>query len=206
MKITKYEQSGFIFESDKGYKLAVDIGVYTPEDKLKDMDADFMIVSHIHGDHFSIPHIKAVDPEKLFINSECMESLGEEVIEADIQVIKSGDVVKFGDFGVTVFDVDHGPNVKVVPRENFGFLFEIDDKKVYFGGDIFYPSGIDVSLLEVDYALIPVGGFYTFGPEEALAFVRSFKKIGEIIPMHYEKTPETKDTFAGLVKDSFKIV
>lgn len=205
MKITKYEQSGFIIESDKGYKLALDIGVYTPVEKLKDIGADFVIVSHIHGDHFSVPHIKSLDPEKLFINSECLESLGEEVIEADIQVIKSGEVVQFGDFKVTVFDVDHGPNVKIVPRENFGFLFEVDDKKIYFGGDIFYPSGVDVSALEVDFAFIPVGGFYTFGPEEAASFVTTFKKIGEIIPMHYEKTPETKDVFVNLVKDKFKI-
>jgi len=33
---------------------------------------------------------------------------------------------------------------------------------------MFYESGIDVSELEVDITLIPVGAFYTFGPKEVL--------------------------------------
>ncbi len=81
------------------------------------------------------------------------------------------------------------------PKENFGFLIEVDGKKIYFAGDMFYPSGIDVTNLEVNVALIPVGGFYTFGPEEALSFVKQFKKIGEIIPMHYMKITETREEF-----------
>jgi len=30
MLLTKYEQSGFILETGKGFKLAFDIGTYTP--------------------------------------------------------------------------------------------------------------------------------------------------------------------------------
>jgi L-ascorbate metabolism protein UlaG (beta-lactamase superfamily) len=86
----------------------------------------------------------------------------------------------------------------VRPRENFGFLIEVDDKKVYFAGDMYYSSGIDVSNLEVDIALIPVGTFYTFGPREAVAFSREFKKIGKVVPMHYEKTPESAEEFIKL--------
>ncbi len=70
---------------------------------------------------------------------------------------------------------------------------------------MFYPSGMDVSKLEVDYAMFPIGTFYTFGPEEALSFAKQFKQIGKIIPMHYEKKPETKERFAGLVKDTFTL-
>jgi L-ascorbate metabolism protein UlaG (beta-lactamase superfamily) len=77
-------------------------------------------------------------------------------------------------------------------------LFEIDGKKVYFGGDIFYPSGMDVTNLEVDSALIPVGTFYTFGPQEALGFAKQFRRIGKVIPMHYQKNPETREEFIKL--------
>ena len=69
---------------------------------------------------------------------------------------------------------------------------------VYFAGDMFYPSGMGVSELEVAMALLPVGGFYTFGPEEAVAFAKSFKKIGKVLPMHYHKNPETKEEFIKL--------
>ncbi len=113
--------------------------------------------------------------------------------------VKTGDSIDISGIRVSFFEVDHGPNVTVKPKENFGFLIEADGSRVYFAGDMFYPSGIDVSTLEVDYALIPVGTFYTFGPQEAADFVKRFKNAGEIIPMHYHKKPETKDEFLSLL-------
>lgn len=198
MKLTKFEQSGFILETDNGHKLAIDIGSYTPIEKLGGISPDAMIISHIHGDHFSVEQIKKLSPKKIYLNEECIEALGEETISSEIIQVKVGDQIDIEGVKVQFFDVDHGPNVKVRPKENFGFLIEVDGKKIYFGGDIFYPSGIDVSTLEVDIALIPVGTFYTFGPQEALDFVKKFKRVGKVTPMHYEKTPETREEFVKL--------
>lgn len=198
MKLTKFEQSGFILETEAGFKLALDIGSYTSVEKLNGINPDAMIVSHLHGDHLSVEQIKALSPKKLYISNECIEVLGEESLTSEIVQIKSGTPLEIGDIKVQIFDVDHGNNIKVVPRENLGFLFEIDGKKVYFAGDMFFPSGIDVSNLEVDTALIPVGTFYTFGPQEALDFVKKFKRVGRVTPMHYEKNPETREEFIKL--------
>lgn len=198
MKLTKFEQSGFIFEADKGYKLAIDIGSYTPVEKLNEISPDAMLVSHIHGDHFSIEQIKKLSPKKIYLNEECVKALGEQELVSEIVQVKVGDKIDIDGIEVQFFDVDHGPNVKLRPRENFGFLIGVDGKKVYFAGDMFYPSGIDVSNLEVDVAMIPVGTFYTFGPQEALDFAKQFKQIGKVIPMHYEKTPETREKFIKL--------
>ncbi|MDB5194490.1 MAG: hypothetical protein JWN50_504 [Parcubacteria group bacterium] len=195
MKITKLEQSGFILEAENGYRLALDIASLTPIEKLEGITVDAMLVSHIHGDHFSPEHIKKLSPKKLYLGSECIEALGEEKLTSEIIEAKAGNEVDIEGIKVIFFEVDHGPNVGQKPRENFGFLIEIDSEKIYFGGDIFYPSGINVSALEVDKALIPVGGFYTFGPEEAASFAKQFKTIKEVIPMHYEKSPENKDAF-----------
>lgn len=209
MKLTKFEQSGFLLETDGGYKLAIDIGSYTPVEKLNGVSPDAMIISHIHGDHFSVEHIKKLSPKRLYVNAECIEALGEESLSSEIIQTKVGDVLDIGGITVTFFDVDHGPNVKVRPKENFGFLIEADGKKVYFAGDMFYPSGLDVAHLEVDTALIPVGAFYTFGPQEAVSFVQQFKRVGKVIPMHYEKAPETREEFvklavaAGINTDSY---
>lgn len=198
MKLTKYEQSGFILETDGGYKLAIDIGSYTPIDKIQGISVDSVLVSHIHGDHFSVEQIKTLSPKKLYLNRECIELLGEEELSSDITETKVGDTTDIDGIKVQFFDVDHGPNVKVRPRENFGFLIEADGKKIYFAGDMFTPSGIDVTNLEVDIACIPVGTFYTFGPKEALDFIKGFKKIGTVIPMHYQKEPATRGEFATL--------
>lgn len=198
MKLTQLEQSGFILETNSGFKLAIDIGSYTPVEKLNGISPDAMIVSHLHGDHLSVPQIKALSPKKLYLNQECIEVLGEESFTSEIVQTKAGKEVDIDGIRVLPFNVDHGTNIKVVPKENFGFLFEVDGKKVYFAGDMFFPSGIDVSNLEVDIALIPVGTFYTFGPQEALDFVKKFKTVGKVIPIHYEKNPETQEEFIKL--------
>ncbi len=199
MKLQKFEQSGFIFESSSGLKLALDIGKYTPIEKLEGLSVDAFLVSHIHGDHFDIERIKALSPKTLYISDECRNEIGEEVFSFGVEKIFEWQEIKIGDFLITVFPVDHGPNVSVPIKENFGFLIECDKEDIYFAGDMFYESGMDVGILEVTKALIPVGGFYTFGPAEAFEFVKKFKSIGEIIPMHYDKTPETKEEFEKLV-------
>jgi len=198
MKITQFEQSGFILETDNGYKLAMDIGSYTPIEKIKGIKVDAMLVSHFHGDHFSIEQIKELSPKKLYLNRECIDLIENERIESKITEVKNNDYIEFDGIKVKFFDVDHGPNIKMRPKENLGFLIEIDGKRVYFAGDMFYPSGIDVSNIEVDYALIPIGTFYTFGPSEAIRFIKTFKRIETVIPMHYLKTPETKREFDRL--------
>lgn len=209
MKINQLEQSGLIIEADNGYKLAIDVGSYTPIEKLVSTSVDAMIASHIHGDHFSPSHIKKLSPKKVYLNQECIDAFGQEKLPFGIIKVKIGDSIETSGMRVTFFDVDHGPNVKLRPKENFGLLIEADGKKVYFAGDMFYPSGIDVKSLEVDIAFIPVGTFYTFGPHEALEFAKQFKRIRKVTPMHYVKEPKTREEFiklavaAGLNTDSF---
>lgn len=200
MKLTQFEQSGCIIETLSGFRLAIDIGNKTPLEKLEGITVDAMVVSHIHGDHFSIDQIKVLAPKQLYLNQECLEVLGEESLSAELVSVAVGDEIMIGTIKVQVFTVDHGPNVSKPLQENFGFLITADNETIYFAGDMFYESGIDVSELEVDFALLPVGTFYTFGPEEAFAFAQKFKKIGTIIPMHYEKDPETRDVFMKLVE------
>jgi L-ascorbate metabolism protein UlaG (beta-lactamase superfamily) len=198
MKLTKFEQSGFILETSNGFRLAFDIGNKTPVEKLQGITVDGMLVSHTHGDHFSLDQIKALLPKKLYLNQECIEIVGEEALPFEISKVKVGDEYMIDKIKVQFFNVDHGPNVSAPVQENFGFLITVDDKTIYFAGDMFYESGIDVSNLEVDIALLPVGTFYTFGPREAFEFGKKFKKIGKVIPMHYEKVPETREQFINL--------
>lgn len=211
MKLIKFEQSGFILETEAGFRIAFDIGNKTPVEKLTGVICDAMLVSHIHGDHFSLEQIKTLAPKKLYLNAECIETLGEETLSSKIVQVKSGDDIMIDTIKVQFFNVDHGPNVSAPLQENFGFLMTVDNQTVYFAGDMFYESGIDVSNLEVDIALIPVGTFYTFGPNEAFEFAKKFKRIGKVTPMHYEKTPETREQFIklavteGLNTDSYTL-
>ena len=125
MKLTKFEQSGFIFEADNGFRLALDVANKTPIEKLDGITCDAMLVSHIHGDHLSLEHIKALSPKTLYLNSECAETLGEEALPFEVKIIKSGEVVNIDSISVQAFDVDHGPNISAPLRENFGFLLNL---------------------------------------------------------------------------------
>lgn len=203
MKIIKFEQSGVIFESDKGSRLAIDIGNYTPVGKLEGITVDAMIVSHIHSDHFSLDQIKKLSPQKLYLGSQCKETLGEKILLSDIVEIKAGNQINVGDIVIDVFDVDHGPNVSAPVKDNFGFLITVDNQKIYFAGEMFYESGMDVTNLEVDYAFFPVGSFYTFGPQEAFTFAKKFKKIGKAISMHDRGVSDKKAEFIKLAEGSF---
>lgn len=209
MRIQKFEQSGFIITADNGYRLGFDIGNKTSMDTLKDIEVDSFMVSHIHGDHFHIESIKALNPKYVYMNAECMAEIGEENLNFEIKKISNGDNINIDDFSIQIFNVDHGPNVSAPIKENFGFLIKVDGKSIYFAGDMYYVSGIDVKEISVDYALIPVGGHYTFGPEEAYEFIKTFKSIKKVIPMHYEKNnfidPIRKDEFIKLVGDEFKL-
>ncbi|MEI6280794.1 MAG: MBL fold metallo-hydrolase [bacterium] len=206
MKLTKLEQSGLIIETNKGFCLAIDIGSYTPIKKLEGMKVDAMIVSHIHPDHFSLEQIKKLSPKKLYVGSECKEALPKEVFPFDIVEIKSGNKINIGEMVVDVFSVDHGPNVSKPIKDNFGFFIVVDNQKIYFAGEMFNESGIDVTSLEVDYAIFPIGEFYTFGPEEAFNFAKKFKKIGKIILMHNRGVLEKNAEFLKLAQGYFTVV
>ena len=170
---------------------------------LEGVNTDAMLVSHVHADHFSLDQIKKLSPKELYINSECKEILREEKLFSETIVTKADTQIRMGDIVVDIFSVDHGPNVSI--KENFGFLITADNQKIYFAGDMFYESGMDVTNLEVDYALLPIGTFYTFGPDEAFAFAKTFKKIGKIISMHDRGTPGLKDQFLELAKNNFDV-
>jgi len=203
MKIVKFERSGFIFETNSGFRLAIDIANKTPLDNLKDVHIDAMLVSHKHGDHFSLDQIRALNPKDIYLSRECIDVMGEEKMDSKITEVKFGDTIDIGDISVTFFEVDHGPNVSSPVLENFGFLIKSDGQTIYFAGDMYYPSGMDVSTLEVDFVLLPIGTYFTFGPQEAFIFARQFKKIGKIITMHYDIEPGSQEKFFDLAKGFF---
>ncbi|MFA7216255.1 MAG: MBL fold metallo-hydrolase, partial [Bacillota bacterium] len=84
------------------------------------------------------------------------------------------------------------------------YVFEIGGKKVYHAGD----TGLiaEMSLLadeRIDVALLPIGDFFTMGPEDA---VKAAEMIAPkcVIPMHYDTFPVIKqnpDDYKKVVED-----
>jgi L-ascorbate metabolism protein UlaG (beta-lactamase superfamily) len=143
-------------------------------------DADIVVVSHSHHDHFSPDDIKKVS-------------------KADTAIVAPGDVVARlrasnavtpGD-SVTIKDVTveavaaYNVGKTFHPKSNnwIGVVLTIDAKRVYYAGDTdFIPEMTE--LQEVDLALLPVGGTYTLNAAEA---ARACKAIGPkaAVPYHW---------------------
>ena len=70
-----------------------------------------------------------------------------------------------------------------------GFLFEMGGKRIYHAGDTALTC--EMSLLaaeQVDVALLPIGDFYTMGPEDALRAVELIRPA-LTVPMHFNTMP-----------------
>ena len=226
MTITKFEQSGLILESNNEYRVAIDIAALTPLEKLSDVKpVDVAIVSHMHADHFSIAHLAQLAPQTVLLPREVYEILHkieniESVSEmpagdqnmnfygrtnAKFVFVNNGFVFENEHVKVTFFHADHGPHAQP-PVDNYGCVVEMDGQSVYFAGDMFNASGIDVSSATFDYVFLPVGGHYTFGPTEALSFAKQFKHIKNLVPMHYHIRMDALPEFVELVKDEFNVI
>ncbi len=74
-----------------------------------------------------------------------------------------------------------------------GLLFDIEGTTIYHAGDTALMSdfGLIGELYNPYYALLPIGGYYTMGIEEA-AIAAKMLFAPEIIPMHYNTFPNIK--------------
>ncbi|HHV72356.1 MAG TPA: MBL fold metallo-hydrolase [Clostridia bacterium] len=110
-----------------------------------------------------------------------------EGVKGDPQVIKGVGRYRVGGVDIKGIASFHDANRGQERGENTIFVFDDGNLKVAHLGDLGHEltaSQLDL-LGPVDVLLIPVGGFYTIGPEEAANVVESIKpKV--VIPMHFK--------------------
>lgn len=81
-----------------------------------------------------------------------------------------------------------------------GFVLTIEGKSIYFAGDtsLFYDMKLIGEQHKLDVAFLPIGDFYTMGPEDAL-LAAEWLKAKVTIPVHY-------DTFPGIRQDGQRFI
>jgi L-ascorbate metabolism protein UlaG (beta-lactamase superfamily) len=79
-----------------------------------------------------------------------------------------------------------------------GFVVRMDGVAVYHAGDtgLFSDMKLVHDLYRPDAALLPVGGRYTMGPEEAM-LAAEFVGAPIVIPMHYNSFPAIEQDLTG---------
>ncbi len=194
-KITWYGHATIGIETADGYKILVDPfftgnpAASTTADKVS---ADFIVVSHGHGDHVG----DAIDIAKrlnipIISNYEITNWLSAKGVEkVHPQHIGGGFKHPFGYLKLTL--ALHG---SALPDGSYGgnpagiLLTTNDGKKIYLAQD----TGLfgDMQLIGeegIDLAMLPIGDNFTMGPDDALRAVKLISPK-HVIPIHYNTWP-----------------
>lgn len=172
-------------------------------------DADYLLITHDHHDHFSPEDIaKTAGKHTVLIVPENMKD-------------KAGEAKKAVEKTVTVrpgesYDID-GLEFETVASYNIGkpfhpkaagwvgYILKIDGKRIYIAGDT--DATDEAGAVKCDIALVPVGGTYTMDAQQAAGLINKIRP--EVaIPVHYGSivgTPRDGSDFSKLVDKEIKV-
>ena len=166
-------------------------------------DADIILVTHDHYDHFSAEDIAKVrKADTILICPASTKKLALEagIPEESITVLAPGERTVAE--GVSVNAVPaYNVGKKFHPKENgwLGFVITMGGLRYWIAGDT--DDNEDVRKISCDIALVPVGGTYTMTAEQAAAAVNAIRPKFAV-PMHYGDIVGTRadaERFAALL-------
>ncbi len=189
VKITWYSHACLLIETD-GTRLLVDpfiTGNPMAPISADQAAADFILVSHGHGDHVGdTVAIAKRTGATVVSNFEIHNWLTAQGVEnCHPQHIGGGFDYAWGRVKLTI--AHHG---SALPDGTYGgnpcgFLFYIQGKKIYHACDtgLFY----DMKLIGeegIDLAVLPIGDNFTMGPDDSLRAVKLIQPK-QVLPIHY---------------------
>ncbi|MBQ5953207.1 MAG: ATP-binding cassette domain-containing protein [Lachnospiraceae bacterium] len=149
-------------------------------------DADIILVTHDHYDHFSAEDIAKVRKEDSRL--VCPASVKPLALEAgipeeQITVLAPGERSLIDSVVVSAVP-SYNVNKKFHPKENgwLGYIVTMGGLRYWIAGDT--DDNEDIRKISCDIALVPVGGTYTMTAEEAAAVVNAIRPKFAV-PMHY---------------------
>ena len=162
-------------------------GLGKPTDYAKEFPkADYILVTHEHGDHFDKEAIAALQKDGmcLITNARCAEMLGWG------KVMANGDKLQLQD-GVTLeavpaYNYTEGRTMFHPKGRDNGFVLTLDGLRIYIAGDTEDIPEM-AALKEIDIAFLPVNQPYTMTVDQC---VNAAKVIGPkvLIPYHFGQT------------------
>ncbi len=195
MKFTWYGQSTFIIEFG-GKKLLTDPALSAnPLAKnlnIEDLEADYILVSHGHGDHVSdLETVAQRTGATIISNYEIVSYYGNKGFSG--HPMNHGGKWKF-DFGTVKYV--NAVHSSVLPDGTYagnpgGFVVWGDGGCFYFAGDTALTWDmklIPLTCPKLDVALLPIGDNFTMGYEDA-AIASDFVECENIIGCHYDSFP-----------------
>ena len=171
----------------------------TPNDKakdrvnIKDIQADFILLSHAHYDHIAdaVEIGKATDAH-FICNYELSSWLKDEGIEK-MDGMNTGGNKRFDWGNVKFVNALHSSSFQDgryggVPG---GFVIETEEGNFYYAGDTALSTDFQLigEWYDLDFAFLPIGDYFTMGTEDAVV-CSDFIQCDNIIGMHYDTFPQ----------------
>lgn len=194
MKLKYFSHSSFQITTNVGRVILIDPfldGNPTSPVKSDEINADFIVLTHGHGDHLGDSFKIAKKKDAMFI---CVNELANYCISKGFKAhnMHIGGAYNF-EFGRVKFTIAHHGSLtpdNQYTGEASGVLLSIDGKILYHTGDtgLFYDMKLIGEMNKVDYMLLPIGDNFTMGIDDAVKAVE-LTNPGLAIPMHYNTFP-----------------
>ncbi|MBP2652033.1 MAG: metal-dependent hydrolase [Firmicutes bacterium] len=155
--------------------------------KAEQIACNYILVSHAHSDHIGDALSIAKRTGATIITTAEIAAMAQED-GCTAHGLSIGGKYQF-EFGfVKLTPALHGAGI--AGGVACGFVVNFFDKMLYFAGDtgLFSDMKLIGGLNKLDYALLPIGGNYTMGIDDAVEAV-GFLQPQAVIPMHYNTWP-----------------
>lgn len=214
MKFTYYGQSSFLIEAD-GKKFLFDPFIKA-NPLAKDIDtskieADYILVSHGHGDHVAdLPELAKQTGAEVIAMVEVAQWIKAQGVEKVTDINFGTQQLPFGKLR-TVWAVHSSSNPDGSYGGNpAGYVLTLEGKQIYFAGDT--ALTIEMKLLadlhQLDYAILPIGGHYTMDVDDAVIAAK-YVNCDQIIGVHYNTFPpisiDTEEAVAKFKRENKRL-
>ena len=156
-------------------------------------DADYVLITHDHFDHFSTEDIEKVSkPSTILVVPGTMMGKAREVAGAvgDIRMVKQGES---GDIDGLAYETVPAYNIgKAFHQKSagwVGYILMVEGKRIYVAGDT--DRTPENEKVVCDIAMIPIGVTYTMDAKEAAGLINVMKPQ-VAIPIHYGSVAGSK--------------
>ncbi len=163
--------------------------------------ADYIFVTHEHGDHFNKEAIATLtnDKTQFITNARCAEMIGYG------KVMKNGDQMQVGDIlveAVPAYNTTEGHQQFHPKGRDNGYILTIDGLRIYIAGDTEDIPEM-ASIKDIDVAFLPCNQPYTMTTDQLQRAARVIKPH-VLFPYHYSQT-DLRATAEQLQKEGMDV-
>ena len=203
--LTWLGHASFVLESDRGKRIYVDPFLKdnpkTPDGAKEPRRVDVICVTHGHGDHVG----DAVDLSKRFPDAAIIAQvelkgwLGQQGANVgELPGLNKGGSYEIEGITYALVNAFHSSSTPdgTYTGESCGLVIRLEEgRTVYFAGDtcVFGDMQLIARLWEPDYAVLPIGDYFTMGPREA-AIAIALLGNPRVVPCHWGTFPVLRGT------------